>query len=47
MWTATESIGTFDDTDWLKFQRHIWTRPAQPWVTIPADAECFEQGAPV
>ena len=53
-WTAQRrpgvrgiSSGTFDDPDWLKFQRHIWTRSAQPWVTIPAHAQCFERGAPV
>lgn len=39
--------GTFDDPDWVQIRRrHIWTRSAQSWVVIPADAECFEKGAP-
>jgi hypothetical protein len=37
--------GTFDDTRWLKIVRHIWARSAQPWVSIPADVECFEKGS--
>jgi hypothetical protein len=38
--------GTFDDPDWVKIQRHIWTRSAQRWMPIPADLECFEKGSP-
>ncbi len=37
--------GTFDDPGWLRIGRHIWTRSAQPWVSIPADLECFEKGS--
>lgn len=36
--------GTFDDPNWLRIARHIWTRSAQPWVSIPTDVECFERG---
>ncbi len=38
--------GTFDDPNWVKIQRHIWTRSAQRWTPIPADLECFEKGSP-
>jgi len=38
--------GTFDDPNWLRIGRHIWTRSAQPWVPIPAEVECFEKGTP-
>ena len=38
--------GTFDDPNWVKIQRHIWTRSAQHWTSIPADLECFEKGSP-
>ncbi len=42
------NCGTFDDPDWVhSVRKHIWTRSAQRWITIPADAECFEKGAPV
>jgi hypothetical protein len=27
--------GTYDDTSWLRPEKHIWTRSAQPWVVIP------------
>jgi hypothetical protein len=30
--------GTLDDTGWLHPVGHIWTRSAQPWVTIPKDS---------
>jgi len=28
--------GTLDDTSWCEPTSHIWTRSAQPWVTIPS-----------
>ena len=31
------SPGTLDDTSWISPVAHIWTRSAQPWVTIPDD----------
>ena len=39
------AIGTFDDPDWLKIERHIWLRSKRPWVKIPADVETFPQGS--
>jgi hypothetical protein len=38
--------GTFDEPNWVKIQRHIWTRSAQHWTAIPSDLECFEKGSP-
>lgn len=38
--------GTFDDRNWFRIARHIWTRSAQPWVSIPVEVECFEKGSP-
>jgi hypothetical protein len=35
--------GTFDDRDWYKIERHIWTRSAHPWVVIPPGVKVFEQ----
>ena len=34
--------GTLDDTTWLHPIGHIWTRSAQPWVSIPKDTVNFE-----
>ena len=34
--------GTLDDTTWLRPIGHIWTRSAQPWVSIPKDTVNFE-----
>jgi hypothetical protein len=34
--------GTLDDTRWLVPVGHIWTRSAQPWVTIPNETVNFE-----
>ena len=52
-WTAERvpgargiSGGTFDDPNWFKIQRHIWTRLAQRWVALPLDAELFQKGLP-
>jgi len=35
--------GTLDDTSWFRPVGHIWTRSAQPWFEIPADAIAIEQ----
>jgi len=35
--------GTLDDTTWLRPIGHIWTRSAQPWVSIPNDTLNFER----
>ena len=37
--------GTLDDTSWVHPVAHIWTRSAQPWIEIPANALRFEQAA--
>jgi hypothetical protein len=37
------AAGTFDDPDWFKIERHIWTRSARPWVAIPAGVQVFDQ----
>ena len=34
--------GTLDDTSWFRPVGHIWTRSAQPWVTIPPEALRYE-----
>jgi hypothetical protein len=37
--------GSFDNPDWLKLERHVWTRSRQKWVVFPPDAEMFEKGS--
>jgi hypothetical protein len=37
--------GTFDDTRWLKIDRHVWTRSAHHWMAFPADVERFEKSS--
>ncbi len=51
MWTADHHpgvriimAGTLDDPNWVKFDRHIWTRSAQRWVVIPQNVDCYEKG---
>jgi hypothetical protein len=39
------AAGTFDDTSWLKIERHAWTRSKQHWVQIPAGLEKFEKSS--
>ena len=39
-WRAI-AAGTFDDPDWFKIERHIWTRSARPWVSIPSGVADF------
>lgn len=38
--------GTFDEPGWYRIERHIWTRSAQSWLTLPEDMAVFEKGAP-
>jgi hypothetical protein len=38
--------GTLDDTRWLKPVAHVWTRSAQPWVTIPEGTLVFPAQPP-
>ncbi len=40
------AAGTFDETDWLSIDRHIWLRSKQSWMTIPAGVPGYPQGAP-
>ena len=35
--------GSLDDTSWLRPIAHIWTRSAQPWVSIPLDSLDFSE----
>ena len=35
----------FDHPDWLKIDRHGWTRSKQKWFECPAGAQVFEKGA--
>lgn len=34
--------GTLDDTKWLRPIGHLWTRSAQPWVTMDEGTLCYE-----
>ena len=36
--------GTFDSRDWLKIERHVWTRSAQKWVLVPPEVPVFPKG---
>ena len=40
---ASIDAGTFDDTSWLVPAGHIWTKSAQPWLTLPADVLQFPE----
>lgn len=37
--------GTFDDPNWLRIERHTWTRSAHRWMAIPPGVEKFPQGS--
>lgn len=37
------SGGTFDDPNWFKIDRHIWTRSAQHWIMYPPDVDKYEK----
>jgi len=37
--------GSFDDPDWLRLERHVWTRSKQKWVVCPQGAQLFEKGS--
>lgn len=43
----TIAVGTFDDPSWLQSEeiqcRHVYTRSAQHWASIPDDVEQFEK----
>ena len=36
-------VGTLDDPNWVKIERHIWTRSAQHWMVFPQNVDCFEK----
>lgn len=40
---ATVYAGTLDDTSSLQPVGHIWTRSAQPWITVPPGELNFEE----
>ena len=37
--------GSFDDPDWLKIDRHGWTRSRHKWFVFPPEVQLFEKGA--
>jgi hypothetical protein len=37
--------GTFDDPNWFKIERHIWTRSAQHWMVFQENIPCFEKSS--
>jgi hypothetical protein len=38
---ASVDGGSLDDTSWLVPAGHIWTRSAQPWISLPDDSLQF------
>lgn len=36
-------VGTFDDPNWVKIDKHIWTRSAVKWMVFPPGVECHEK----
>ena len=41
------AVGTLDDAEWLRLDRHIWIRSKRPWVSIPPDVTVHPQGSAV
>ena len=39
------AVGTLDEPDWLRIERHVWVRSKRPWVSIPSDVAAFPQGS--
>jgi hypothetical protein len=39
------ALGTLDDPDAPRIERHIWVRSKRPWVSIPSDVTTFPQGS--
>jgi hypothetical protein len=35
------SGGTFDDPNWIRIDRHVWTRSAHRWMVYPSDVATF------
>jgi hypothetical protein len=40
------AVGTLDDPEWPRIQRHIWTQSKRSWISIPSEMTVFPQGAP-
>jgi len=39
------AAGTFDDSKWITYERHTWTRSAHPWVVWPSDVDVYPESA--
>ncbi len=39
----TMTVGTLDDPNCVKIERHIWTRSAQHWMVFPQNVDRFEK----
>jgi hypothetical protein len=37
--------GTFDDPNWIKIDRQVWTRSAQHWMVFPQTVDRFEKSS--
>ena len=37
--------GTFDATDWITVDRHVWTRSKHDWISIPAGVPAYERSS--
>jgi hypothetical protein len=37
--------GTFDRTDWIRVDRHVWTRSKHDWISIPAGVPAYERSS--
>ena len=42
----TVYAGTLDDSSMLMPVAHIWTRDAQPWISLPKETLQFEENPP-
>jgi len=40
---CTITVGTLDDPNWVKIERHVWTRSAQHWMVFPQNVDRFEK----
>jgi hypothetical protein len=43
---AVVRAGTLDRSDELEVPLHIWVKRKQPWLTLPAGVETYEEAAP-
>ena len=39
------ALGTLDDPDSVRIDRHVWVRSKRPWVTIPPEVAAFPKGS--